>query len=611
MYLLRVFGLLCLTAYSWGLLPGPPSGTGSTYRKYEFKIPMRDGKRLFTAVYVPRKVAASYPILLSRTPYGIRPYGLNNYPNVLGPSRKFDEEGFIFAFQDVRGRYMSEGEWVEMRPMLPAKAGPAEIDESTDSYDTIEWLLKNVPNNNGKVGLLGVSYSGFYTTAGLIDAHPALAAASPQAPIADLYRGDDAYHNGAFFLAANFSFYRGFAKQDKPELPPKNENQFEYGTQDGYEFFMRMGAIAHSQKYFKQRNPYWTDLISHTTYDDFWKARNILPHLHAIKPAVLIAGGWFDAEDLSGTLNTYAAIGQQSPNTKISLAMGPWSHGQWQENAGRRLGDIDFGSNTSEFFQNKIALPFFVHYLKGTEELLLPPVYVFETGKNEWKREETWPPADSRRMRFYLRSGRQLSAAGPAEASAFDEYVSDPRKPVPFVENPGINVPAQYMDADQRFAESRADVLTYTTAPLEDDLTVAGPIAPVLYVSTGGSDSDFVVKVIDAYPKQSGGALSGYEQLIRGEPFRGKFRGGFETPRPFTPGEIQKISFVMPDIYHCFRRGHRLMVQIQSSWFPLVDRNPQTFTEIPTARKTDFRKATERIYRSRERGSCIDLLVER
>jgi uncharacterized protein len=603
MVLLRLLALVCLSAYCGASSAALDPGFSSSYLKYEFRIPMRDGKRLFTAVYVPKNASTPYPILLTRTPYGVGPYGVNNYPAILGPSRKFDQEGFIFAFQDVRGRYMSEGKWVEMRPIN------GKIDESTDTYDTIEWLLKNVRNNNGKVGLLGISYPGFYSTAGLINSHPALLAASPQAPIADLFMGDDAYHNGAFFLAANFSFYQGFTPQMKP-VPTDSGNGFHYRTGNGYSFFLRMGPLDGSQKYFHRRNPYWNDLLTHTTYDDFWKERNILPHLHEIKPAILVVGGWFDAEDLAGTLGTYRAIRRQSPGTRITLAMGPWPHGAWEEGLGRKLGNIDFGSNTSEFFQDHIALPFFLHYLKGKDEPSLPATYVFATGRDEWRKQDSWPPANSRPLRLYLEPRKQLKVTAPSSAAGFDEYVSDPEKPVPFFEGSATNVPSQYMDADQRFAENRPDVLTYSTEPLAEDVTVAGPIAPTLYVSTTGTDSDFVVKVIDGYPTESGGKLGGYEQLVRGEPFRGKFRESFESPRPFPPGKVQKIEYAMPDVYHCFLKGHRVMIQIQSSWFPLVDRNPQTFTTIPKAKKSDFKKATERIYHSGSAASYVDFRVE-
>jgi putative CocE/NonD family hydrolase len=457
--------------------------------------------------------------------------------------------------------------------------------------------------------LLGISYPGFYTSAGLINAHPALVAASPQAPVSDLYMGDDAFHNGAFFLIANFSFYTSFGKQNNPQLP-EHEKQFDYGTKDGYRFYLDMGSLVNAdEKYFKFRDPYWTDMINHPNYDAFWKARDILPHLRNINPAVLVVGGWFDAEDLSGTLKTYRAIDKQSPETVDKLVMGPWVHGGW-ESSGERLGDISFGSKTAEFFRDEIELPFFRYYLKGAADPKLPKAYVFETGKDVWQRKDQWPPADAKAERFYLQAHGELTHDGPVEASGFDEYVSDPNNPVPFFDKPSLQMARPYMDADQRFVQSRPDVLSYQTEPLQSDMTIAGPISPSLFVSTSGTDSDYVVKLIDVYPDNAGGTLNGYEELVRGEPFRGKFRGSFEQPQPFKPGEIQQIQFTMPDVYHCFQKGHRIMIQIQSSWFPLVDRNPQTFTNIPTAKPSEFQKATERIYRSSNAASYVEVNVE-
>ena len=583
----------------------------ANYTKSEYRIPMRDGVHLFTAVYAPKDTSQRYPILVMRTPYGVAPYGRNAYPHELGPSEKFDAEKFIFVMQDVRGRFMSEGVWVEMRPLKDVTHGPADVDESTDTYDTVEWLLNNVPNNNGKAGLIGISYPGFYASAGSVRAHPALVAVSPQAPMSDIYMGDDAYHNGAFFLISNFSFYTTFGMQENPVLPGK-EKPFHYGTHDGYRFYLQMGPLVNAdEKYLHYKNPYWTDIVRHTTYDDFWKARNILPHLRDIKPAVLIVGGWFDAEDLSGTLNTYRAIERQSPETKVKLVMGPWVHGGWARGKGDKLGDISFGAETARFFQDEIELPFFRHYLKDAPDPALPKAYVFETGANLWRRQEQWPPANLAREKLYFHDGGKLSREAPSEPAAFDEYVSDPANPVPFFAKPTLEMEQRYIDADQRFVEGRPDVLTYETEPLAEDVTVAGPVSPSLFVSTSGTDSDFVVKLIDVYPKDAPGVLSGYEQLVRGEPFRGKFRNSFEHPEPFKPGEMQQIRFAMPDVYHCFKRGHRIMTQIQSSWFPLVDRNPQTFTEIPTVRPAEFVKATERIYRSVKAASFIEINVER
>lgn len=588
------------------------SHLSTDYKKFEYRIPMRDGVHLFTAVYVPRDASQKYPILIARTPYGIAPYGADAYPNRLGPSKKFAEDKFIFVYQDVRGRFMSEGEFVEMRPEKDAPQDPRDVDESTDTYDTIDWLLKNVPNNNGKVGLYGISYPGFFASAGLINAHPALLAVSPQAPIGDLYMGDDAYHNGAFFLIANFSFYTFFGKQHNPELPPKNEKEFDYGTKDGYKFYLNLGPLSNANsKYFHGTNPYWTDVITHTNYDEFWKSRNILPHLQNVRPAVLIVGGWFDAEDLAGTLKTYRAIQQQSSGANLSIVMGPWVHTGWFTSEGDKLGDISFGSPTGQLFRDQIELPFFRHYLKDAPDPNLPKAYMFETGKNVWQRKPQWPPANVTPQRFYLSERGTLSRQAPEQPNAFDEYTSDPNNPVPFYSKPTLDMAREYMDADQRFVERRPDVLTYQTDPLGQDLTIAGPIAPSLAVSTTGTDSDLVVKVIDVYPQNAPGGLSGYEQLVRGEPFRGKFRHSFEHPEPFRPGEIDRIQFAMPDVYHCFHKGHHIMVQIQSSWFPLVDRNPQTFTEIPTASPSQFVKATERIHRSRDAASYIEVNVER
>lgn len=581
----------------------------SHYTKFEFRIPMRDGVRLFTSVYVPTDVKQKYPILLTRTPYSVAPYGPGKFPERLGPSMKFAEDGYILVYQDVRGRFMSEGHWVEMTPEKNTHHGPNDVDESTDCYDTIDWLLKNIPNNNGKVGLVGISYPGFYASAGMIDAHPALVAVSPQAPVSDLYRGDDSYHNGAFFLMANFDFYTSFKKQNNPQLP-QWEQAFNYGTDDGYRFFLNMGPLSNAnQKYFHFTNPYWTDVMDHTTDDEFWQARDILPHLRHVKPAVLVVGGWFDAEDLSGTLKTFRALRKQSPETHVNLVMGPWSHGGWAFGAGDRLGDISFGADTGEFFRDQIELPFFRHYLKDAPDPNLPEAYVFETGQNQWHREEQWPPRKVVPRRFYLLANGQLGDEPPADSSGYDEYVSDPSHPVPFFSKPTLEVARTYMDADQRFVQQRPDVLTYESEPLREDVTVTGPVLTTLFVSTSGTDSDFDVKLIDVYPTQAGATLSGYAQLVRGQPFRGKFRDGFEHPVAFTPGKIQQIQFALPDIDHCFLKGHRIMVQVQSSWFPLTDRNPQTFTMIPKAQPSDFQKARERVYRSRNTASFLEVNV--
>ena len=588
------------------------------YTKYEYQIPMRDGVRLFTAVYVPKDASDKYPILLHRTPYGVRPYGESNYPPTPHGSMKFyAKERFIFAYQDVRGRNGSEGEFVHVRPHLPKK-GPKDFDESTDAYDTIEWLTKNVPLNNGNVGMLGISYPGFYSAAGMIDAHPSLKCVSPQAPIADWFIGDDFRHNGTLYLAHAFRFLSLFGqKLTKPTR--QSAIPFDYETPDGYEFYRRLGPLDEVQKkYFEKDILFWDELLEHGIYDDFWKARRISNHLKNIKPAVMTVGGWFDAEDLYGPLQIYKATEENSPDAYNILVMGPWAHGGWQGSDGEKLGNVSFNQKSAAFYREQIELPYLKHFLKGAPDPKLPEAYVFETGTNQWRRYDSWPPANTKAKTLYFHPQGQLSFEPPKNSDdAFDEYVSDPAKPVPFIPNIAIGMTNEHMADDQRFASSRPDVLVYATEPLTEDLTIAGPISPRLFVSTTGTDSDWVVKLIDVYsgdfpnpdPNPAGVQMGGYQQLVRGEAMRGKFRDSFESPKPFEPGKVTKVEFVMPDAYHTFRRGHRIMIQIQSSWFPLVDRNPQQFMDIYHAKEGDFKKATQRLYRTTKENSQITLRV--
>ncbi len=581
------------------------------YTKYEYRVPMRDGKRLFTSVYVPKDASRKYPIMFTRTPYSVAPYGVDSYKAALGPSEAFAREGYIFAYQDVRGRLQSEGEFVDARPYLPVKRGAADIDESTDAYDSIEWLLKHVPNHNGRVGMWGISYPGFYAAMGALDAHPALKACSPQAPIADWFIGDDWHHNGALFLPHAFGFYASFTND--PDW-----REFQYGTPDGYEFFLRMGPLAAANdRYFKGKIAFWEELMRHGTYDEFWKARNLLPHLKRIRPAMMTVGGWFDAEDLYGALNVYDSAERQNPGAYNTLVMGPWYHGGWARSDGDGLGDVRFGSKTSLYYRESIELPFFNYYLKDKGELKLPEAYVFETGRNQWRQCDAWPPKEAAQKPLYLHAGGKLSFEPPAETqAAFDEYVSDPAKPVPFIGWQNTGMAREYMVADQRFASSRTDVLVYESDVLEGDVTIAGPLRPSLYVSTTGTDSDWVVKLIDVYPGNYPDSdpkgpvrMGGYQQLVRGEPMRGRFRNNFEKPEPFKPGEVTKVEFTMPGVYHTFRSGHRIMVHIQSSWFPLVDRNPQKYVDIYRAAPADFQKATQRVYRAKPYSSAIGVNV--
>jgi putative CocE/NonD family hydrolase len=589
------------------------------YTKYEFRIPMRDGVKLFTAVYVPKDASHAYPFLINRTPYGVDPYGPDRYRKSLGPSESFERDGFIFVFQDARGRFLSEGDFIEVTPHKENKKSAKDVDESTDCYDTIEWLLHNVPNNNGKAGIYGISYDGFYTAASIINSHPALKAASPQAPVADLYMGDDAYHNGAFMLEANFGFYAIFKPRTEIAPAPEQWPHFDYGTTDGYDFYLQAGTLANLRsRYLKDFGVYWDDQIKHSNYDDWWKARNISAFMKNVHCAVLAVGGWFDAEDLVGPGKVFQAVAKFNPDTPDTLVMGPWVHGGWAHTEGDHLGDVNFAGKHSPFFNDNVLLPFFRQYLKGEGNANLPRALMFETGTNVWRRYDSWPPKNTEPRSLYLHSSGQLSFDPPTESTAsFDEYVSDPAHPVPFVNFPALGVPQTYMDADQRFAAKRPDVLVYQTAPLEDDITVSGAVAPHLWVSTSGTDSDYVVKLIDVYPEDFPNPdanskevqMGGYEQLVRGEPFRGKFRNTFERPEPFVPGQPTVLNFSLPDINHTFRRGHRIMVQIQSSWFPLVDRNPQKFLNIPEATEADFQKATERVYHSKSNASALVLPV--
>jgi putative CocE/NonD family hydrolase len=605
----------------------PPSDyVRSHYTKYEYMVPMRDGVRIFTSIYAPKDSSRSYPFLLTRTPYSVGPYGVDNYRPTVGPSDQFEKEGFIFVYQDARGRYMSEGEFRQVRPFLAEKRSPKDVDESTDTYDTIEWLLKNVPNNNGKVGMIGISQPGFHVAESIIDSHPALKAASPQAPTADYYMGDDVYHNGAFMLAANFEFYSAFVPRANGPQPPAPRLNFDPGTPDGYNFLLNVGPLSQlNRKLFNGEAGYWQEIVDHTSYDEFWKQRSLWRFMNNVHCAVLNVGGWYDAEDPAGPFHIYRSVEQKNPGIVNSLVMGPWRHGGWARGEGDRLGNVKFGVKAGEFFRDQIQFPFFMQYLKD-KPAALPEAYMFLTGIDEWRRHDQWPPKGLSPLTLYFQEGNGLSPQAPADKGGqlFDEYISDPNRPVPYVGYIAEGLVAEYTTEDQRFSSQRPDVLTYQTAMLEQDLVVAGPIKVKLNVSSTGTDSDFVVKLVDVYPDSyptprppegqpappNSVKMGGYQQLIRGEPFRAKFRNSFEKPEPMTPGQPVVINFELPDIYHAFRRGHRLMVQVQSSWFPLVDRNPQKFMEIPNAAASDFQKATQRVYRSGSLASAVTVMVE-
>jgi uncharacterized protein len=589
----------------------------ANYTKYEYEIPMRDGKKLFTSVYVPKAAGQTYPILLMRTPYSVAPYGEDVYRQSLGPSDKLAREGFIFVYQDVRGCHMSEGEFVNMRPHLDVKRSPQDIDESSDTYDTIDWLVKHIPNNNGKVGLYGISYPGFYTAAGIIGAHPALKAASPQAPITDWFVGDDFHHNGVFWLPHAFNFFNFFGKPRPSPRVPKFEpgSGVEFGTPDGYEFFLKAGTLANlNERYLKHALPFWNEIMRHGTYDEFWQSRNLRPHLKQIKPAVLTVGGWFDAENLFGAQQVFKSIEKAGPVNWNGIAMGPWFHGGWSRSDGDKLGNVSFNAKTSEFYRDNIEFPFFMYWLKDKGDPNLPKAYMFETGSNLWRRYDQWPPKTAQERELYFGERGALGWIAPTSGEGFDEYVSDPAHPVPYIANISTRMTPAYMTDDQRFAATRPDVLVYQTEPLTEDTTLAGPLTASLNVSTTGTDSDWVVKLVDVYPGElpgeSGGIpLGGYQQLVRGEVMRGKFRNSYSNPEPFVPGKLARVEWALPDVNHNFRRGHRIMIQVQSTWFPLADRNPQKFQDIYDAKMDDFQKATQRVYRNQSAASGIRVYV--
>ena len=560
---------------------------------------MRDGVKLYTTIYSPKGVDSA-PMLMMRTPYGIHPYEPGKYRNSLGPTGWFLSEKYIFVYQDVRGCFMSEGAFENMRPQRGPNAAPGSIDESTDTYDTIDWLVKNVPGNNGKIGQYGISYPGFYTSAGMINHHPALVAASPQAPIADWYF-DDFMHHGAFFQVHAFNFFSTFGLA-RPMPTQARHLPFRYGTTDGYRFFLEAGTAKDlDEKYLKGNVAYWKTLSEHPTRDAYWKARDLLPHLKKVAPNVLVVGGWFDAEDLYGALSTFRAIEKQNPGIENHLVMGPWYHGGWNRSDGDKLGPLVFGPGISEFFQRDIELQFFNQHLKGMPGQKLAKAIVFETGDNRWRTFDRWPPARSTTSKLFLGDRFRLVREPSAETS--DAFPSDPRKPVPFYETPTTGMAREYMTSDQRFVWHRPDVLSYVTEPLSTAVTVAGPLQAHLTVSTTATDADWIVKLIDVYPDpiptgHGETEMAGKQILIRSEVVRGRYRTGYDKAVPFTPNEPTVVTVPLQDVLHTFRPGHRLMVQISSTWFPLIDRNPQKFvSNIFQARETDFEPATHRVFR--------------
>lgn len=589
------------------------------YMKIEKYITMRDGIKLFTAIYVPKDNTVKYPFLINRTPYTCAPYGEDKYKTSLGNFPAQMREKFIFVYQDVRGRWMSEGEFEDIRPHKRLKKTKKDVDESSDTYDTIDWLVKNIKNNNGNVGIYGISYPGFYSTTSLPDAHPALKAVSPQAPVTDWFIGDDFHHNGALFLADAFGFMSSFGvPRPKPITPDKGPKSFQFPIQDNYKFYLEAGSVKNlKEKYFADSIKFWNDLFAHPNLDTFWKARDIQPHLKKIKPAVMVVGGFFDAEDAYGTFATYKTIEKQNPAANNFLVAGPWFHGGWVRGTGSSFGDINFDQPTSTYYQENFELPFFKYHLKGEGNLNVAEANIFITGSNQWKGFSTWPPNNVEEKTLFLQPNGKLSFEKVSRTDSWDEYMSDPNTPVPYQDGVQAKRTREYMIDDQRFASRRPDVRVFQTDILTEDITLTGPVLAKLVVSTTGTDADYVVKLIDVYPEDTPNPspnpkniiMGGYQMLVRGEIMRGKYRNSFEKPEPFVPGEITKVNYTMPDVAHTFKKGHRIMIQIQNSWFPLADRNPQQFMNIYKANPSDFRKATHRIFHDANNSSAITVTV--
>jgi len=620
--------LLGLCAFSFGQTNSQDSSwIRDNYYKIERMIPMRDGIKLFTSIYIPKDTTEAHPILMTRTPYSCAPYGENNFRAFWNSQwRYYMREEYIIVSQDVRGRWMSEGDFVDVRPFNPNKTGK-EFYEASDTYDAIDWLVKNVPHNNNRVGVMGISYPGFYSTMAALSGHPSLKAVSPQAPVTEWFIGDDFHHNGAFFQMDAFAFYTSFGKP-RPHPTTVGPSGFDYPSHDNYAFYLQAGTLKKLAEYIGDSIAFWKDVYAHPNYDAWWQARNtrnFVDHIPS-STATMVVGGLFDAEDCFGAWNLYKAIEQKAKNNN-KLVIGPWYHGQWSSRDGSQMGNIRFGSNTSEWYQNNIEIPFFNYYLKEKGDISKQAeATIFFSGENQWRKFNQWPPAEKSDRPIYLQANGKLSFDAPSTKNSFSEYISDPAHPVPYTEDVHFNRTVAYMDDDQRFASRRPDVLTFQTDVLNEDLTLGGPLAADLKVSITGTDADFVVKMIDVFPddfkypnsaeaqgRQVGGSypMDGYQMLVRAEIMRGKFRNSFEHPEAFTPNKITEVKFTTPDVAHTFKKGHRLMIQIQSSWFPLVDRNPQKFVNIYEANESDFQKETIRIYHDGTNSSNIMLPVLR
>jgi putative CocE/NonD family hydrolase len=592
--------------------------TGAEANRYDLKevmIPMRDGVRLHTKILVPKdRPPEPLPFIMDRTPYGIAgsQNALDEYLKALS------DDGYIFVFQDIRGRFTSEGTFVMLRPAR-ASGDPKGLDEGTDTYDTIEWLLKNVPGNNGRVGILGISYDGWTTMMGALEPHPALKAISPQASPADMWLGDDFHHNGAFRLSYGFEYAAGM--EASKEVEP-----FGFDRYDTYEWYLALGALSNvNEKYLHGKIPTWNDYVAHPDYDEFWKRQTMIPYLTKVAVPTLNVGGWWDQEDFYGPLRIYEAYEAHDDVDRNHLVVGPWNHGGWAGGDGDALGKIHFGSATGKYFREEVQAPFFSFWLKDEGKLDLPEALTFESGSNRWRSWDEWPPTkDTVERSLYFHAGGRLSFDAPTadgQPDAHDSYLSDPKHPVPYRQRPieGTYFPhgsrwSTWLVEDQRFVDDRADVLSWETEPLAEDVTIAGEVLAKLFVSTTGTDADYIVKLIDVYPEEypTEWELSGFQLMVSNEVFRARYRNSFERPEPMTAGEITAISFSLHTQSYSFLKGHRIMVQVQSTWFPLIDRNPQKYvSNIFKATDDDFQEATQRVYRSTAHPSRVVVPVVR
>lgn len=600
--------LLCSTLLM-GQVPLEKDYVEKNYDKAVYQIPMRDGIKLYTIVYSPKDQSKKYPFLMQRTCYSVRPYGEEKYRRSLGPSPYLMQEGYIFVYQDVRGRYMSEGTFDNMRPHVTGNdvKNKEAIDESSDTYDTIDWLLKNVKNNNGKVGQWGISYPGFYTAAALPEAHPALKASSPQAPISDFFF-DDFHHMGACLQSYLKAFpVFGVHKEEQVTSSWYEEgweklSALELDENNAYEYHKALGPLSNVTEVYKD-NFFWQQMVEHPNYDEFWQKRSILPHLKDVNHAVMTVGGWFDAEDLYGPLNIYKNIEKNTPQNKSTLVMGPWSHGDWaRERGSQSVNHIYFGEKISTFYQKEIEFPFFEFHLKGKGAEKRPEAYLFDTGIKTWKTFDVWPPEVKAPITLRFAPNQKLVVDEEVNSKAIFPYTSDPENPVPYRSEvvPVRFTPRKFMTDDQRHASKRKDVLTFETEVLAEDFTLAGEILAKLDVAISTTDADFIVKVIDVYPENEPSTkatppnveMGGYQQLVRSEVFRGRFRNSFSEPEPFVPNKLDRVEFPLQDILHTFKEGHKVMIQIHSTWFPYIDRNPQNYVEnIYKATEADFVKS--------------------